>query len=580
MKRALAATRAALAWALLTASLATAAVVLAPTAEAATTTYTANTSVNIRTGPSTSQTILTQLQDGQSVVAAGAVSGNWLPITYDNTTAYVWAAYLDKDAKTASLVLSGPAGRRTALENVNIRATASLHADITVILDKCTEITVTGFSSGKFAQVSVDGSTAWLYDQFLSTATDTTPAVVARYTTTTRLALRSTASVAATNQITIAKGDTIGGTTFGSALTLAGTRAMLEEVASEAAYARIERLGLRGRAWVSALDGTLHVPSELIFPEPLAHALLGDDGRFPDPAVAAALDAPTADRLGLQRATSLSLAQVATAHENREAPRALLEWLEAGLEARRFTAAEVRERFATLRLRDDEGTLRTPAALLRRGGRALFGSRRGDWSASSELPRLARALGIPNAPDDATIVAFLAEVGDELSRGAPPDHDTLLRVLPECLARLRDVDVALVEGIAVVGRSGATLRLVRVGEPSLRLGSPASLADALPRDVVLELLPLDREPSLDTRLLAAGVPDLWSELEIARVMSGARRNDPRTEALARRVGAEVANLEYFEGVLYVFERGFEGTLIAVEGDRVRWRAAISDYFLT
>ena len=212
MKRALAATRAALAWALLTASLATAAVVLAPTAEAATTTYTANTSVNIRTGPSTSQTILTQLQDGQSVVAAGAVSGNWLPITYDNTTAYVWAAYLDKDARTASLVLSGPAGRRTALENVNIRATASLDADITVILDKGTEITVTGYSSGKFAQVSVDGSTAWLYDQFLSTATDTTPAVVARYATTTELALRSTASVAATNLVTIPESDTVGGT--------------------------------------------------------------------------------------------------------------------------------------------------------------------------------------------------------------------------------------------------------------------------------------------------------------------------------------------------------------------------------
>ncbi|MEZ4250169.1 MAG: hypothetical protein R3B99_18205, partial [Polyangiales bacterium] len=121
-----------------------------------------------------------------------------------------------------------------------------------------------------------------------------------------------------------------------------------------------------------------------------------------------------------------------------------------------------------------------------------------------------------------------------------PDHDTLVRVLPECLARLRDADVALLEGIAVVARSGSTLRLVRVDDPSLRLGSPPALADALPRDAVLELLPLDREPSLDTRLLAAGVPDLWSELEIARVMSGARRNDPRTEALARRVGAEVA----------------------------------------
>ncbi len=211
MKRALAATRAALAWVVLTASLVTAAVTLAPTAEAATTTYTASTSVNVRTGPSTSDTILMQLQKGQSIVAAGAVSGNWLPVTYDNTTAYAWAAYLDKD-KTADLVVSGPAGRRTALENVNVRATASLDADITAILDEGTEITVTGYSSGDFAQVTVDDTTAWVYAQFLSTATDTTPVAVASYTTTTKLALRSTSSVAATNLVTIAKGSTVGGT--------------------------------------------------------------------------------------------------------------------------------------------------------------------------------------------------------------------------------------------------------------------------------------------------------------------------------------------------------------------------------
>ena len=212
MKRALRATRAALAWAVLSASLVTTGVLFAPTAGAATTTYTANTSVNIRTGPSTSKTVLTQLQDGQTVLAAGSVSGSWLPISYDNTTAYVWAAYLDKDSKAASVVLSGPAGRRTALENVNVRAAASLDAEITAILDKGTAIKVTGYSSGVFAQVTVDGQTGWIHSQFLSTTTDTSPEVVASYTTTTNLALRSTSSVAATNQVTIAKGSTVGGT--------------------------------------------------------------------------------------------------------------------------------------------------------------------------------------------------------------------------------------------------------------------------------------------------------------------------------------------------------------------------------
>nr|WP_300146253.1 SH3 domain-containing protein [Propionicimonas sp.] len=212
MSRALTAARVALAWVAITASL-VAASVLAPTsAAAATTTWTASTSVNIRAGASTSKTILGQLQAGQTVVAAGKVSGDWLPITWDNAKAYVWAEYLDQDKTAASVVFSGPAGRRTATVNVNVRATASLDADITAILTKGTAVPVTGLSSGVFAQVTVDGRTQWIHSSFLSTTTDTTPAVIASYTTTAKLALRTTASLAATNQKTLAIGSTVGST--------------------------------------------------------------------------------------------------------------------------------------------------------------------------------------------------------------------------------------------------------------------------------------------------------------------------------------------------------------------------------
>ncbi len=212
MNRALAVTRATLAWVVLTTSLVVGGLVVAAPADAATATYTANTSVNVRSGPSTSKTILFQLQKGQTVLSAGKVSGDWLPITYDNTTAYVWADYLNADKTAASVVLSGPAGRKTATVNVNVRAKASLDADITTILTKGTVVTVTGYSSGVFLQVTVGGKTAWIHSQFLSKATDTTPEPVAFYTTTTNLALRLTASVAATNQGTISSGKTVGGT--------------------------------------------------------------------------------------------------------------------------------------------------------------------------------------------------------------------------------------------------------------------------------------------------------------------------------------------------------------------------------
>jgi uncharacterized protein YgiM (DUF1202 family) len=210
LKRSLLAARAAVSWLVLLACLSTLALVDAAPAGAATLkTYTASTSANVRSGASTSKTILAQLQAGDSVIAAGAVSGDWLPIKYDNATAYVWAEYLDPNTNPAAVVLAGPTGRKTATKNINVRAEASFGAAITAVLTKGTALKVTGLTSGDFVQVSVDGKIQWAHAKFLSTATDTTPDTVAAYTTTAKLALRTTASVAATNQGTIKAGSTV-----------------------------------------------------------------------------------------------------------------------------------------------------------------------------------------------------------------------------------------------------------------------------------------------------------------------------------------------------------------------------------
>lgn len=44
--------------------------------------------------------------------------------------------------------------------------------------------------------------------------------------------------------------------------------------------------------------------------------------------------------------------------------------------------------------------------------------------------------------------------------------------------------------------------------------------------------------------------------------------------------SRITSIDYADGILYVFERSAQGILTAVKDDRVRWRAAISDYFLT
>ena len=322
--------------------------------------------------------------------------------------------------------------------------------------------------------------------------------------------------------------------------------------------ARIDRAGLRKRRWLPGADGALREPSELVLFEPLTHALLGDSPRFVDSEVASALDDATATRLGLRGAAELSLAEITAAHEGREAPRALLDFLEAGLDARRFAADEVRARFSSIRLRDDEGILRAPRELVRRGGRVLFGSRRGDWSASQELPRLARALGIPSTPDDAAIVAFLRDVGASLgSDPRPEDEASLVRVLPECLQRLRDASLPEHAALAVVrvgsSNGAGQIQLTRLGDPSLRRLAPPALAELVPTDApVAEPLPIVRDAATEVRLERAGVPDLFVDLRIVRVEVGPRRADPRADALATRVGraVRVHDTLAIEGVLF------------------------------
>ncbi len=249
MKRALAATRAAVVWLAVTAMLTTIALVTSTPANAAVVTYTTTTTVNVRTGASTSKPVVTLLQAGQTVIAAGSVSGDWLPIRYDGKTAYAWAEYLKKDATPASVVTAGPVGRKTTLERVNVRATASLDADITTTVEKGQPVKVTGLGTVDFTQVRVGEHTRWIYTQFLSAATDTTPEPVAAFTTTAGLALRQTASVTATNQGTIAKGTTVGITGVHSG-----------------SYSQVVHSGKVGWVITGYLKATSGTPADLVLP--------------------------------------------------------------------------------------------------------------------------------------------------------------------------------------------------------------------------------------------------------------------------------------------------------------------------
>lgn len=189
-----------IAWLALTAVLAmSAGLVMGITAQAATSVFTVRTSVNVRSGPGTASSLLSTLQEGQVVQARSSASNGWLPILFNNATAYVYASYVTATASTSTPATVGIAGRKTPTVAVNVRSTPSLTATIAATLTKGAPVKVTGRVSGDFTEVTVSGATRWIYTKFLSAATDSSPEVVATATTTAALTLRDTPSFTATS---------------------------------------------------------------------------------------------------------------------------------------------------------------------------------------------------------------------------------------------------------------------------------------------------------------------------------------------------------------------------------------------
>ncbi|MEA5051950.1 MAG: SH3 domain-containing protein, partial [Propionicimonas sp.] len=190
--------RAAISWAVTTAMLAgTAGIALSTSAGAATTVLAATVNVNIRSGPGTSNKILRTLQKGELVHGAGKVSGDWRPIAFDNTTAYVFAAYVTTAKTTTGPIIAGPAGTKKTTVNVNVRAKATLKSDIVKVLTKGAAVDVTGRASGAFSEVKVDGKVRWMYTAYLAkTSTpdpepDSLPDIAGTFITTSLLAMRT-----------------------------------------------------------------------------------------------------------------------------------------------------------------------------------------------------------------------------------------------------------------------------------------------------------------------------------------------------------------------------------------------------
>lgn len=162
--------------------------------------------VNMRVGPSTSQSVITVLAPQQKVTATGKTSGSWREVVSGDKTGWVFGTYLasaspsgspSSDSTTPSGSTTKPesAGSVTTTGNVNVRTGPGLDSAVITTLPKGTTLPTTGEKTAEWTQVIYQGKANWMYSQFLTAGTKKLPEVTGQLRTTANLYLRTGGSL-------------------------------------------------------------------------------------------------------------------------------------------------------------------------------------------------------------------------------------------------------------------------------------------------------------------------------------------------------------------------------------------------
>ena len=157
--------------------------------------------LNLRSGASTSKSIIMTMPAGAEVVV-GMTQNGWCKVVYNNTVGYASADYL----KTVSKV-SGNFGTGTVSGSyVRMRSGAGTNSSVITTLDKGTKMSVIG-ASGNWYQVSYNGKTGYVSADYMklsvgnasSLAATTKPSTSSSTTTSTSTGSGFKASVIGTS---------------------------------------------------------------------------------------------------------------------------------------------------------------------------------------------------------------------------------------------------------------------------------------------------------------------------------------------------------------------------------------------
>ncbi len=152
---------------------------------------TATEGVNIRSGPSTSKSIVGGLYRGGTITALSTGSG-WTKVRFNGDVGYISSKYLTKDNGIPAPGDINTGSVKITTTDLNVRKGPGLSYDRITTLADGMKVTLTGKASRGFAEVALGSGKGWVSTQYLASSNGL-PKITGTRTATADLLVRTTA---------------------------------------------------------------------------------------------------------------------------------------------------------------------------------------------------------------------------------------------------------------------------------------------------------------------------------------------------------------------------------------------------
>jgi uncharacterized protein YgiM (DUF1202 family) len=126
---------------------------------------TTRANLNLRSGPGTGYSVLLVIPNGSTVTLTGGLTNGFYPLTYNGTSGYASATYLQTGAGPTPTP-TNRTGYTTA--NLRLRSGASTTAGVLLVIPNGSQITVTGAAVNGFYPVTFNGSSGFASASYIT----------------------------------------------------------------------------------------------------------------------------------------------------------------------------------------------------------------------------------------------------------------------------------------------------------------------------------------------------------------------------------------------------------------------------